>query len=557
MTAPSTPTGSTTGTVDPTMPTTTTTTPVDPTQPPTTEDACSGSEVLAPKRLVRLSFNQIVNSLSVLLDAEIASEIATTYELPSAIERTFPPLNNPREGSVIIDAQWQTSDEIAQAASKRVQADFAALSGCTEVTSECALEFADDFAERTFRRPLSSEEQTTLHTVFDGAIEQGATPDVAAQYMVYAALSAPQFLYRTEFGQDAFSEGVLDPFETASMLSYFVTDGPPDAELLQAAQDGALTTQEQLSAQVDRLLQTPAARQNLQTAMYSYFGISTLGTIVIDPEVAPQFTEGLRASMMHETELFINDTLWNGSLTDLLTSQTSYVNEGLAKLYGIDYPPSGSTPDADGFALATLPAERSGILTQPGYLTTRSSPDEPSVVRRGLLVNASLLCATNPAFPEEQAAMIEEISALLEDSTEREKAAVRAGSPDCSGCHKLFDAYGLGLDNFDVIGAYRQMDPQGRAIDASVTLPPAAGGAMVTSPRQMAEEMVKGGAFTTCVSKNLLAYALAEGSTITASSCATKAVTRAFASSDQSFGSLVRQVVLSTTFTARSAGEKE
>lgn len=547
------PTSPTSGTSDPTQPSATTT---DPTQPPGA-DACTGSEILAPKRLVRLSFNQIVNSLRVLFDTEFAGEVAATYELPSALERTFPPLNNPREGSVIIDAQWQTSDAIAQAASEHVQSNFGALSACEEVTSECALQFADGFAERVFRRPLSGEEQTALHVVFDAALEVGATPDVAAQHMVYAALSAPQFLYRTEFGHDAFAEGPLEPYETASMLSYFVTDGPPDAELLQAAAEGALTTKEQLGTHVDRLLQTEAARENLQAAIYSYFGISKLGTIVIDPEVAPLFTEGLRSSMMHETELFINDTLWNGTVTDLLTSSQSYVNEGLAELYGIDYPPSGSTPDADGFALATLPEERSGILTQPGYLTTRSSPNKPSVVRRGLLVNASLLCATNPAFPEDQAEAIEQISEALADASEREKAAVRSGSPDCSSCHTLFDPYGLALDNFDVIGAYREADPQGRAIDASVTLPATAGGAMVTSPRQMAAELVKGGAFTTCVSKNLLGYALAEGSTISADSCATKAVATAFESSDKRFGSLVKEVVLSTTFTTRSAGEQQ
>src|SRR5690606_16019525 len=125
-------------------------------------------------------------------------------------------------------------------------------------------------------------------------------------------------------------------------------------------------------------------------------------------------------------ELFINQTLWSGTVQDLLLSRTSYVNEGVANLYGIDFPPPGAPIDEDGFAPVTLPDNRSGILTQPGFLTTRSSPDEPSVVRRGLLVNASLLCATNPPFPEAQAEAIEEVSKSIADLTQREQAEFRA-----------------------------------------------------------------------------------------------------------------------------------
>lgn len=519
---------------------------------------CSGSEVLAPKRLVRLTFNQLRNSVESLFGATLADQIANEFELPSAYERTFPPLNNPREGSVIIDSQWQTGDSIAQRVGEYVFDRFAELTACPEPPSvECARDYANTFAEAAFRRPLDADELASFGQVFDSVLDEGGSVQQATQYSVYAALSAPQFLYRTEFGADAFVEGALTQHETASMLSYFITDGPPDAALLQAAAAGQLSTPEQLNEQVERLLQTPTARENLQSAMFSYFGISTLNTIVIDPEVAPQFTEGLRASMMRETELFINDVLWNGSIEDLLIGRHSFVNQGLAELYGVAYPPPDSTPDADGFARVTLPEQRSGILTQPGYLTTRSSPEEPSVVRRGLLVNASLLCAQNPPFPEAQAEAIDAVSETLADLSEREKAEFRANTRDCAGCHKLFDAYGLALDNFDVIGAFRQLDPEDRPIDASVTLPSAAGGATVENATQMANALAASGAFTSCVAKNLLSYALAEGSTITASSCATRAVTDGFSQSDKSFSALIRQVAQSRTFTQRTNGSAQ
>lgn len=510
---------------------------------------------LASKRLVRLTFNQVANSIRGLLGDALADDLTRSLELPSPFERTFPPLNNPREGAVITDAQWQTGDAIADGAGQYLAANFATITDCgDDPTQECARGYLADFAQGAYRRPLTSDEQAALMVVFDGVIEGGGSPVEATQYGVYAALSAPQFLYRTEFGADSLATGDLSAYEIASMLSYFMTDGPPDAELYDAAAQGNLATPEQIASQVDRLLQTPAAQQNLQSAMFSYFGISTLETIIIDTMVAPQFNEGLRASMMREVELFINQTLWSGTVQDLLLSRTSYVNEGVANLYGIDFPPPGAPIDEDGFAPVTLPDNRSGILTQPGFLTTRSSPDEPSVVRRGLLVNASLLCATNPPFPEAQAEAIEEVSKSIADLTQREQAEFRATSAECAGCHLLFDAYGLALDNFDVIGAYRAEDEEERPIDASVTLPSAAGGATVTTPAQMAQELVASGAFTRCVSKNLLAYALAEGSSISATSCATKTVTDGFATTDQSFGALVREVAKSPTFIARSSG---
>jgi hypothetical protein len=532
--------------------------PVEPANPALvapTAPACSGTDVVAPKRLVRLTFNQIAHSLGSLVDPGLAEDVTERFELTSPLERTFPPLNNPREGSVIIDSQWQTGDAIAERAGQYVLDNFAMLSSCGDApTQECAQAYADDFAERAYRRPLSADELVSYQGVFSAALTAGASATEAVQYSVYAALSAPQFLYRTEFGADSLIEGALDPYETASMLSYFVTDGPPDQALLDAAAGGLLATPDQLGTHVERLLQTSAARENLQTAMYSYFGIATLETIVIDPAVAPQFTEGLRSSMMRETELFLSNTLWNGTVADLLSSRTSYVNEGLADLYGIAYPPAGTPADADGFAAATLPEGRAGILTQPGYLTTRSSPDQPSVVRRGLLVNASLLCAENPVFPEAQADAIEAVVESLEGRSEREKAEYRATTAECAGCHNIFDAYGLALENFNVIGAYRDTDPEGRPIDASVTLPRTAGGGTVTTAAQMATEMLESGAFANCVSKNLLAYALAEGSNLSATSCATRAVAAGFAVSDQSFSALVREVAKSTTFTARSSG---
>lgn len=521
---------------------------------PTDDFVCSGTEIVAPKRIVRLTFNQLANSLRYLLGDELADSVSTTFEIGDPTERAFPPLSSPREGSLIIDSQWQAGDAVAKASADYVLANFSTVTGCAEpATLECAQAFVSEFGERAFRRPLDAGESERLLGVFSNAQVEGATIEEAVQFSVYAALSAPQFLYRTEFGTDSAVEGALSPYEVASQISYFVTDGPPDDALLEAAAAGMLSTAAEIGAHVDRLLLTEEARVNLQSAMFAYFGIPTLATIIVDPAVAPEFTEGLRASMMREVELFLNHTLWNGSVPDLLLSKQSFANESVANVYGVTV---GMPLDADGFGPITLPDNRSGLLTAPGFMTARSSPDRPSVVRRGLLVNSAIMCASNPPFPEdpELVADIEESIAATEELSEREKANVRATQTPCNTCHLVFDAYGLSLDTFDVIGKYREVDPQGRPIDPTVTLPPQAGGAMVMTPAEMAEQIVDSGAFATCMSKNLLAYALAEGAQLNAVSCSTKAVADAFATTDLSFGSLIRQVAVSQTFSVRSAG---
>ena len=520
---------------------------------PTPVENCTGSTLGAPKRMVRLTYNQLASSVRALFGDALAEQIKTTYEIGDLTDRDFPPLASPREGSLFIEAVWQNSDAIAQSVGEYVFDNFAAVTGCTDApTAECAQAYISSLAEQAFRRPLVEPEGTRLAEVFTETQAAGATVQESTQYSVYAIIQSPHFLYRTEFGTNAYVEETLTPHELASQLSYFVTDGPPDAELLAAAASGQLTTQDQLRLQADRLLTTPEGRENLQAAVFAYFEVPSLDSVVIDPGVAPDFTEGLRASMYRETQLFINHTLWNGALGDLLTSRTTFMNENLANLYGVAYPPAGSTPDADGFAQAELDANRSGLLTNPGFLTARSRPDVPSVVGRGILINATVLCAEVPVFPEDLAEAVEEANNALAGQSEREKADYRMTTPPCLNCHTGIDPYGLALDNFDVIGKYRTTDPEGRDIDASVTLPD---GTVTASVPALANHVVVSGQFATCMAKHMIDYALAEVSVdIPTDNCAVKAVMDKFNTTPQTFSDLVREIAASATMAVRSPG---
>jgi hypothetical protein len=527
---------------------------------------CTGDPTLVQKRVVRLSFNQVLTTVRAILGNTIADKIANdpiyAADLPDAKHRRFPPLASPREGSVITDAAWTTGDQIAQTVGQYVFDNFATVTKCTQTGTAldtCAQTWLRTLAAAAWRRPLTADETTAfnqLYTDLKDAAKVGLTPQQATQFSVYGILEAPQFLYRTEFGSSANAAGTLAPYELASELSYFLTDGPPDAMLLSAAANNQLSNADQIGAQVDRILATPAARTNLHAAMFGYFAIPNIEAVVIDTAVFTTWNDGLRNSMEHETDLFLQDTLWNGKVTDLLTSKTSFINSTLASFYGSATPAAG-TADADGFGKVTLPDTRAGILTQGGFLVARARPMAGSVVGRGLLVNAAFLCATNPAFPSQLADTITMVQMMLADQTERAKSDYRRMTAPCMSCHPNFDPYGLALENYDGIGRYRMVDDKGRPIDAAVALPPLAGGQTVNGAVEMGQALASGGAFANCIAKNLVNFALAETPSmpVETNACAIRNVSDAFtASSDGTFSSLVRGVAISKTLASRTGG---
>lgn len=529
---------------------------------PTSPGACAGDPIAVQKRMVRLSFNQVLTTIRAVLGNPIADKIANdpiyATDLLDAKHRGFPPLASPREGSVITDATWATGDQIAQQAAQYVFDNFAAVTKCAGATLDtCAQSWLRTLAAAAWRRPQTAAEATSFNQLYldlRDTTKVGVTTQQATQLAVQALLEAPQFLYRTEFGAAATAAGAVTPYELASELSYFLTDGPPDAALLSAAASNALSTPAQVAAQVDRILATPAARTNLHAAMFGYFAIPNIESVVIDTNVFTTWNDGLRNSMERESDLFLQDVLWNGKVADLLTSRTSFINATLASFYGA---PAPGAVDADGFGKVTLPDSRAGILTQGGFLVARARPMAGSVVGRGLLVNASVLCATNPAFPENLATMIDAVNMQLANETQRAAADYRARTAPCNACHTGFDPYGLALESYDGIGRYRTMDEMGRPIDASVTLPPLAGGAMVRNAVEMGAALARGGAFANCIAKNLLNFALAEtpSTPLATNACAVRNVSDAFAASgDGSFAALVRGIAVSSTLASRTGG---
>jgi len=264
-------------------------------------------------------------------------------------------------------------------------------------------------------------------------------------------------------------------------------------------------------------------------------------------------TPGLLNALFHEGELFMARTLWDGALSELLTSQNAYVNDQIAMpIYGVTAP---TRVDADGFGLVELPADRAGLLTSSPFLTSRSRPDGASVVGRGLTINATLMCQVNPPFPEGDGGFTPEDITNTVGLTEREQAEYRAERPLCAGCHVQFDAFGLVLDSYDAVGRFRTMDREGRPIDPVVALPEVLDGQVVASAAEMAAAIVESGRFEACLAMNLVNFAFMEESQGSvrvlppnepASSCAVEDVVRAArAGGELTFASLVTEIARS------------
>jgi Protein of unknown function (DUF1592)/Protein of unknown function (DUF1588)/Protein of unknown function (DUF1595) len=505
-----------------------------------------GPGPLAPASLVRLSFGEINASLVQLFDAEAAAAIGAEEELEGASD-AFPPLTSSREGPSINDSTFPISDRLARNAGAYVRENFAAVTQCT-ANYACVTDFVMAFAQRAFRRALTDEEQATLEKVVAGAEALGATPEQGAEYGVYAALESPHFLYRTEFGPPAAAaqagEVRLSDDELASAIAFFLTGAPPDQGLLDAASAHDLGGPDQLAPHVERLLTSPAGRQHLERTLGIYFGFSWLQNVVIDSAVYPGFSSAVRQSMTHELKLLLRDTLWTQPVSSLLTSRTAHVDASLAELYGVELPATGL--DANGFAQLELPENRAGLLTRAGSLTARSRPDGPSVVGRGLWVANAFVCAVPPPFPDMAGDLAEP---LPPGSSQREMAEQRMTTAPCDGCHVEIDPYGLALDEYDGVGRFRSLDPEGRPIDTAVELPAAVGSAIVKGGVGLSEAL-SGKVFATCLAQKFLQYALpltSEPDT-KAIRCAAKALT---GTENPTFTDVLSNVALSRAFATR------
>jgi hypothetical protein len=337
---------------------------------------------------------------------------------------------------------------------------------CDPATGEnnCAQKFISTFGPRAFRRPLTTDEATrlmALYTTGRSTLALGFTGAIGL--LIEAILQAPQFLYHWESAPTAalIHEGAvvrLDPYQTASRLSYFVWGSMPDDMLLTAAAAGQLDTAAGVQTAARRLLADPKAKDTVSSFFSDWLGLEGLSTATKDATLYPKYTPALQQAMLDETSIFVQNVVFGGDgrLATLLGAPYSYINTALGGVYGVQ---------ASGAAMQRTnlnPAQRAGFLTHGSFLALTGSAEGSNPVRRGKAVFTKLLCQSLPPPPPNVPAP----APASAGGTTRARFVQHDQNACAKSCHQSMDPIGFAFENYDGIGQYRTTD-NGQPVDAS------------------------------------------------------------------------------------------
>lgn len=380
------------------------------------------------------------------------------------------------------------------------------LLSCDPKTGQtCVEKIVSTVAHRAYRRPVSKAEVASLMKFVSMAQSEGQSVEQGIQLAIQAMLVSPHFLFRIERDPnptDAAKVHAVSDLELASRLSYFIWSSMPDDELLNLAESGKLHTPAVLDAQVKRLLADPKSAAFADNFAGQWLETRNLDSVKPDPTKFPSWGPELRDAMKTETRMFFESVLReNKPISDFIDAKYTFVNELLAKHYGID---GVSGPDFRKVELTT--DQRRGVLTQASVLTVSSYPTRTSPVIRGKYVLQNILGAPPPAPPADVPALDEESVGTA--GSMRQQMEKHRANASCAACHARMDALGFGLEKFDALGRWRTMDGK-FAIDASGTLP---NGKSFETPSQLMglikDDMPD---FSRCLTEKMLIYSLGRG----------------------------------------------
>ena len=363
---------------------------------------------------------------------------------------------------------------------------------------DCAQQVIARFAERAFRRPLADQEIDRLMGVFELAHSRGESFERACQVAFTAVLVSPQFLFLVE-PEDSRENRPLNDYELATRLSYFLWSTMPDQELLDAARDGVL--REELGQQVARMIEDPKSQAFVENFVGQWLQLRNLKTVNPDPELFAGFDDELKQAMRTETEAFFAFVLRNNrSVLELLDADYSFLNEKLARHYGIE---GVSGPEFRKVALTQ--ADRGGVLTQASILTLTSNPNRTSPVKRGQWILQQIL-GTPPPPPPPGVVKLDESSTASDAASLRERMELHRANPDCAACHQQMDAMGFAFEHYDAIGQWRSTD-RGFPIDSAGEL---SSGIKFQDASELKRVLTSQASkkFTRCLVENLLTYGL-------------------------------------------------
>jgi hypothetical protein len=380
----------------------------------------------------------------------------------------------------------------------------------------CAGKIVRGLATQAFRGPVSDRDFNGLMKFYTDGRKEGDF-EYAIGATIEAILASPQFLFRLESTPGALRAGAsgapgaasalgwksyrLGDQELASRLSYFIWGAAPDAELTKLAASGRLSAPGVYEKQVARLLADPRSAALSTRFARQWLRLGDVDAVLPDAVAYPYFDRTLGDAFITESELFFDSLVREDrSVLDLLTADYSFVNERIARHYGI--------PNVTGnaFRRVTLPAERRGILTHGSVLVLTSVADRTSPVMRGKWVMEVMMGSPPPPPPDDVPAF--ETTKGEADGrvlTVRERMEVHRANPTCMSCHRVIDPIGLALENFDVTGKYRIKD-SGMPVDPKSAM---YDGTPIDGPASLRNALIKHqDVVLLSFTENLLTYAL-------------------------------------------------
>jgi mono/diheme cytochrome c family protein len=407
----------------------------------------------------------------------------------------------------------------------------------------CAERIAGTLARRAYRRPVSAAEIKTLLGLYERGRRDGGF-DTGVEWMIERILVDPDFLFRAQHAPAGARVGAVYPLtdlDLASRLSFFLWSSIPDDELLAVASAGRLREAGVLERQVRRMLADDRASALVENFAGQWLWQRNIRMHAPDPNIFPDFDDNLRDALQTETRLFLEAQLRDDRpVLELLTADYSFVNERLARHYGI------AGVYGSHFRRVTYDDDRrAGLLGQGSVLTITSYPHRTSPVVRGKWLLENLLGAPPPPPPANIPALPENDEKGVKPSSVRERLEQHRNNAICSSCHARMDPLGFALENFDATGKWRTLSEANTPIDASGMLPD---GTTFNGPAEFrAALLAHRGEFIGTLTEKLLTYAIGRGLEYY-DMPAVRAIVRQAAGDDFRWSAIVRGIIGSTPF---------
>jgi hypothetical protein len=430
---------------------------------------------------------------------------------------------------------------------------FTCVPANARAEAACAKQILSGLARRAYRQPVSDIDLQRVTSFYESG---RASPsgkgnggfDAGIRTALQRILASPQFIFRIERDPAPGPARRIGDYELASRLSFFLWSTIPDDRLLQLAGAGKLSQPAVLEAEVHRMLSDPRSHALVDNFAGQWLRIRNLSIVSPNSDLFPDFDDNLRQAFRRETEMLFDSIIREDrNVLDLMTADYTFVNERLARQYGI----TGIYGSQFRRVPVTDPARR-GLLGQGSFLAVTSHAERTSPVLRGKWILENILGLPVPPPPPNVPPLKERANGE-KPRTMREQMAEHRADPACASCHKIMDSIGFALENFDAVGAWRSMDADA-PVDASGDL---ADGTHVNGVVELRAALLKKpDLFVGTMTEKLMTYALGRGIDYR-DMPAVRIIVRDSGRDGYKFSSLVLGVVRSLPFQMKMASEKD